>query len=206
MAGVPGADPGFEQVIQGILSTDNATRAAAEEMFKRVKGQPDVCVQQLMGTMEGSQQPDSRNLCAVLLRKVGVQAAGNERMTGPARMCRQLTHCCAEPHQGQPRPVDGLLTPSTGAATVCVLLSGWSRQLTSAVLQAAVKQGLLSCLQKEQNRSTLRKVRGPCGNGPAPSLEQKAAASRCTLPTAAAACEEQPLRQAGEALRAYRLM
>ena len=32
--------------------------------------------------------------------------------------------------------------------------------LTQAALaQAAVKQGLLSCLQKEQNRSTLRKVR-----------------------------------------------
>ena len=60
----------FEQVIQGILSTDNTVRSAAEEYFKRVKQQPDVCVSQLMATLEQSQQLDSRNLCAVLLRKV----------------------------------------------------------------------------------------------------------------------------------------
>ena len=63
----------FEQVIQGILSTDNQTRAAAEEYFKQVKQQPDICVSQLMVTLEQSQALDSRNLCAVLLRKVCYQ-------------------------------------------------------------------------------------------------------------------------------------
>ena len=71
-AATPGNQQGiqFEQIIQGILSTDNTIRAAAEEYFKRVKTQPDVCISQLMATLEQSQALDSRNLCAVLLRKV----------------------------------------------------------------------------------------------------------------------------------------
>ena len=73
----------FEQVVQGILSADNATRTAAEDVFKRLKGQPDFCVQQLMVTLEGSQAPDSRNLCAVLLRKVPPRRLATSSL-GPA--------------------------------------------------------------------------------------------------------------------------
>ena len=51
-----------------------------------MKGQPDVCISHLMVTMEQSQQPDSRNLSAVLLRK-----ASAKRHSGSESQSQALT-------------------------------------------------------------------------------------------------------------------
>ena len=62
----------FEQLAQHMLSADNEARSAAEAAFEEAKQQPDVLIGNLVQSLRGCQDVETRALCAVMLRKVGL--------------------------------------------------------------------------------------------------------------------------------------
>ena len=74
----------FEELVQQLMSPENANRTRAEELFNQAKQQPDLLVSQLMAVLRQSHASESRGLSAILLRKV--------RFWNPGLVCpaRQL--------------------------------------------------------------------------------------------------------------------
>jgi hypothetical protein len=63
-------DRNFAAIIKQLMSTHNAERQLAEDLFNDSKKQPDLCVTNLVSMLRTYPEADSRALCAVLLRKV----------------------------------------------------------------------------------------------------------------------------------------
>ena len=70
---IAGDQGAFEQLVQGLMSSQNQSRQAAEALFNQMKeANGDACVTNLVALLRTSPQQDSRTLTAVLLRKVVV--------------------------------------------------------------------------------------------------------------------------------------
>ena len=68
---IAGDQGAFEQLVQGLMSSQNQSRQAAEALFNQMKeANGDACVTNLVALLRTSPQQDSRTLTAVLLRKV----------------------------------------------------------------------------------------------------------------------------------------
>ncbi|PRP88441.1 hypothetical protein PROFUN_03158 [Planoprotostelium fungivorum] len=59
----------FRQVIESLLSADNAVRKQAEAVYNNAKGQPDALVSSLFELIRSNMSEEVRNLCCVLLRR-----------------------------------------------------------------------------------------------------------------------------------------
>lgn len=62
----------FDSLLQMLMSTQNDQRSQAEQLFAELKGHADACASHLIRSLKTSPSVESRALCAVLLRKVGV--------------------------------------------------------------------------------------------------------------------------------------
>eukprot|EP01023_Acetabularia_acetabulum_P020767 TRINITY_DN20853_c0_g1_i5.p1 TRINITY_DN20853_c0_g1~~TRINITY_DN20853_c0_g1_i5.p1 ORF type:complete len:1109 (+),score=260.05 TRINITY_DN20853_c0_g1_i5:163-3489(+) len=61
----------FDEFIKLLMSPNNQERNMAEQLFDTLKtNNPAVCVQQLTGSMLGSQLPENRSFSAIMLRRV----------------------------------------------------------------------------------------------------------------------------------------
>ena len=92
---IAGDQGAFEQLVQGLMSSQNQSRQAAEALFNQMKeANGDACVTNLVALLRTSPQQDSRTLTAVLLRKV-ITGWPVLRCEHRRRLClKRTTHKC----------------------------------------------------------------------------------------------------------------
>ncbi len=71
---VSGDSAAFEALLQMLMSAQNEQRSHAEHVFSELKKHPDACVSQLIRSLRNSADLQARSLCAVMLRKVRLEA------------------------------------------------------------------------------------------------------------------------------------
>ncbi len=65
-----GSSGAFELMVQQMMSPQNEIRDGAEQVFTRVKDQPDLCISNLLRMLRTQQDQSMRAFAAVVLRKV----------------------------------------------------------------------------------------------------------------------------------------
>lgn len=71
LALMSGDKASFEQLVQALMSPQNAERQSAETLFNQLKdSNVNICATNLVAVLRTSQQQDSRTISAVLLRRV----------------------------------------------------------------------------------------------------------------------------------------
>ena len=158
----------FDALVQQLMSADNAGRKQAESLLEQLKQHStDLVVGNLIRLMRQSQNVASRDMSAVMLRKVGLACC----WVFCCKIMENFTvFLVAGCHQGLP-----LAKNLAKCSGTCILSThhtcqheksssptlgdvGGLSNFVCGQMQGFIKTELLNCLREEQKQTTLKKV------------------------------------------------